>query len=250
MKSDQHWHWCFYGKHPAARDYFTIGKNLPMIQAFIDWVERGYLPLTGKKEKAELSNSWRFWSRTPTRNQLICGLVRSSCDAIGRPYPLLMTGVGGLDGWERNWEMLPFACEKVWQQFEHIATRKYTTLERLKLDLDLLKGPDNNWNELRDLISSDHKSGVAGTELTKENMAKLMREKEIFMALKPKTADTLFMLIAKWHQYLKAHCPVMPNALFMGGSMQQTFLAVFIRALKPDDFTLLWDLGALELKHM
>jgi len=249
MKSNQGWHWCFYGKHPAARDYFTIGEHIPMAQAFIDWVERGYLPLTGKKEKAETSNSWRFWSRTPTRNQLICGLVRSSCDAIGRPYPLLMIGAGALHDWGKNWDSLPLACEKVWQQFEHIASRKYNSLELLKQDLNLLKPPENDWDELRGSISyGDMSKGVAAEEI-KEKLAKLMQEKEIFMALKPRTVDNLFLLIANWHRYIKTYCNIMPNALFMGGGMQQTFLAIFLRPLKPDDFTLLWDLSALELNR-
>ena len=177
----QLWNWCFYGKHPAAKDYFTIGEHATMAQAFIDWVQGGYLPLIGKKEKPGISNSWRFWSRTPVKGQLICGLVRSSCDAIGRTYPLLMIGAGPLEGWEKNWDVLPFACEKVWQQLEHISTRQHSTLERLKQGMKLLKPPDNQWTELRGSIPLGDASAVASPEITKgigkevqEKVAKLL----------------------------------------------------------------------------
>lgn len=256
MRHDQVWNWCFYGKHPAARDYLTIGEHAIMAQAFIDWVQGGYLPLIGKKEKPGVSKSWRFWSRTPVKGQLVCGLVRSSCDAIGRTYPLLIIGAGPLQGWEKNWEVLPFVCEKVWQQLEHISTRQYDTLERLKQDINLLKPPDNQWTELRDSKTYGDVSAVANHLITpgidqevKEKVAKLTEGKEIFMALKPQSSENLFLLTANWHKYIKRHCTILPNALFMGGSMQQSFLAVFLRPLKPDDFTLLWDLPALRLSE-
>ncbi len=255
MKYDQLWNWCFCGKHPAARDYFTLGKHVPMSQAFADWVQRGYYYQAGKNEKPEGAKSWRFWSKTPARDQLVCGLLRSSCDAIGRPYPLLMIGTGTLDAWEQNLDLLPFACEKVWRQFEHISSRQYKNLERLKLDMNMLQPPDNHWQELKDTIPFTAGPGASTPEITPGisqevlgKVAKILEDREIFMALKPKTSENLFLLIAKWHQYIKTYSAITPNVLFMGGTMHQTFLVVFQRPLNPDDFTLLWDLPALELR--
>jgi type VI secretion system protein VasJ len=254
MKHDQSWAWCFYGKHPVARDYLTFGDDLPMAQAYINWVESGYLPLIGEKEKPGASNSWRFWSRTPNRSQLICGLVRSSCDAIGRTYPLLMIGVGTLRDWDKNWDVLPYSCEKVWHQLEDIATRKYESFERLKLDMNGLQLPDNRWDALRGSLLLNNSEGGEGLKTssglddnTKERLSILLQEREIIMALKPEKAGNLFHLIAEWHQYIKTYSAEIPNAVFLGGSMDKTFMAVFLRPLKPDDFTLLWDLSGLEL---
>ncbi len=35
------WSWIAHGKHPAAKDYFRVGEDLPIFRAFSDWVDKG-----------------------------------------------------------------------------------------------------------------------------------------------------------------------------------------------------------------
>jgi hypothetical protein len=43
-----------------------------------------------------------------------------------------------------------------------------------------------------------------------------------------------------WHQALKTYLPDTPSTVFMGGSLENTFLVLFQRPLAVDDFIGLW----------
>lgn len=42
LETVQDWQWSAFGKHPAAKDYFRIGRMSPFSQGLFEWVEGGY----------------------------------------------------------------------------------------------------------------------------------------------------------------------------------------------------------------
>jgi hypothetical protein len=45
-----------------------------------------------------------------------------------------------------------------------------------------------------------------------------------------------------WHQAFKRHVADIPSTVFMGGSLQRSFIVFFNRPLVADDFVDLWSL--------
>jgi type VI secretion system protein VasJ len=248
VKSNREWHWAAYGKHPVAKDFFGLGQGQPLVKALSEWVEKGCQILTSKGEPSSSPYSWRFWAKGLKRHSLVCGVVKDSCDLLGRPYPLLVMGTGSLDGWEERWDLLPFACERTWNQIEYLSTKQYKDLAQLKDDLRLFKQPNAQWSELvmlRNLAGhlesseEDHSfdSDIRGIE---SGAARLAKEEEIFAPMNAGIAKDQFTLISLWHFQLKSHLGAIPNAAFMGGDPDNNYLAFFKRALRPDDFVRLW----------
>jgi type VI secretion system protein VasJ len=94
------------GKHPTVMDYFQLGSSAPLVNAFAVWAENGYQKLVAKNRKRTAFCSWRFWAKGMRKGYIACGLGRDSSDSAGRPYPLMIMGIGTLAGWEENWDLL------------------------------------------------------------------------------------------------------------------------------------------------
>jgi type VI secretion system protein VasJ len=94
IDSGQNWQWAAFGKHPAAKDYFRLGENTPFFEGLFTWIEDGYQLLTTKEITAPEFCSWRFYAKAPGKESLVCGVVRVSSDSFGRPFPLVITGIG------------------------------------------------------------------------------------------------------------------------------------------------------------
>jgi len=89
------------GKHPVAMDYFHLGTSAPLVNAFGAWIENGYQKVVSPARNGLALHSWRFWARGIQKGHIACGVVRDSSDSTGRPYPLLVMGIGKLPGWEK-----------------------------------------------------------------------------------------------------------------------------------------------------
>jgi len=239
------WIWAAYGKHPVARDYFGIGRESPLNRGFSDWVEKGYPLITSKKDARPRLSSWRFWARGPGRDGLACGLVRDSTDRVGRPYPLLIIGTGPLKGWEEHWELLPFACERTWEQIEYLSALIVTDLKKLEAEVQNIRPPCPDWpeyesrrEEVRKEFASD--SGL-GPEDTGEAV-KLLEKTELFITLDDGAGRDQIARIGFWHWFFRARMTAIPNVVFMGGSFEKVCLALYRRPLAPSDFLELWTL--------
>ena len=138
-KSIARWHWAAMGKHPAARDFMEAGQGFPLFDALSQWMEKGYEERL-RGNRATSLHSWRFWARGGRKNSVVCGLLKDSCDTIGRLYPLLVMGTGELEEWEEHWDLLPLACENTWSQMESFSTRMYKTFQELQQDLYRTRG--------------------------------------------------------------------------------------------------------------
>jgi type VI secretion system protein VasJ len=248
LGSSGHWHWAAYGKHQAAGDYFRVGGDLPLLNAFAGWVRQGYQTVAAKGVPATGYHSWRFWARGSTRGLLVSGLVRDSSDSHGRPFPLLIVGSGPLLGWEEYWDLVPFACEGGWNQMERLGTKGFETVRELEAEIRKIRSPAAEWsaftaerNGLGDRLASAARAARGSLlEELKTRAAQLARETEVHVSLDEGAAPDQFTLASLWHSLIRETGGQVPHVVFMGGSPAGSFLLLFRRALMPTDFVRLW----------
>jgi type VI secretion system protein VasJ len=238
IKADRGWNWSAYGKHPAAKDYFRIGRDVPLASAFSVWVERGYARFAAKGRPLNPPASWRFWTRESVEGRMACGILKDSADAVGRPYPLLIMGSGPAPGWENHWELAPSACEAAWTQMEYISARSIADVKSLEAEIQKMNAPSVDWRDLEEKRKSVKESGL---EALKNRVRHLSGENPILCLDGELHED--FDLIDACHRFLRAESINPPNAVFMGGIALHTYLAVFRRALTESDFMRLWSLS-------
>ncbi|BBO81519.1 type VI secretion system-associated protein TagF [Desulfosarcina ovata] len=239
------WSWSAFGKHPSARDYFQIQMTSPLAKAFGEWVGTGFGRLSEEIRRNGVY-SWRFWSRGVKKGMLICGLAKSSADAIGRPYPLILLGEGPLNRWEQNWQLLPFVLSPMWEKMEYMASRRIAGIGELEADLERMDTPIAAWQKILTEKAED------GHGQDKEPVNKIimdnLQEKAGMLEAQLKLAVSLdqggqtdpLVMSGAWHQALKSHLKGTPNTVFMGGSLERAFAVFFSRPLMVDDFTDLW----------
>ena len=238
------WAWAAFGKHPAARDYFQINTQLPLAQAFSQWVETGFdrLPEAIRRNGVY---SWRFWSRGLRKGSLLCGLGKSSGDGVGRPYPLVLLGEGRLDRWEKNWNLLPFVLSPAWDKMEYAASRRLEDVGQLEADLQRMENPFPSWKQtLRRAPDLDSRQAEPIHKLVMEQIQTKARtletEQKLTISLDQTALGDSLQMAGAWHQALKAQLPVIPSTVFMGGSLEKAFLILFLRPLMAEDFIELW----------
>jgi type VI secretion system protein VasJ len=247
------WQWSAYGKHPVARDYFRLGKDFALSKGFSDWVEKGYPLVTAKKEIGPGLSSWRFWARGPGKDGLACGLVRDSADRVGRPYPLLIMGMGPLKGWEDHWDLLPFACERTWEQVEYLSALIVTDFKKLEAEIQNIRPPSPEWSEygsrredFRNELVSPSANGASGMPHDPGQASKLLEKTELFIGLDGGPLHDQFARIGFWHFFVRTRLTAIPNVIFMGGTFEKACLALYRRPLVASDFLELWTLPSVK----
>lgn len=256
MKFKNSWKWSACGKHPAAKDYFQVGSDEPLLIAFSDWSAAGYQQLAkaGNNEISRL-NSWRFWVQGPQKKNLICGVGKDSSDSFGRSYPLLIVGIGPLKKWDRHWELLAFALENTWSQIEYLSAKRFLDFKQLEDGLQSIPSPVGDWTEFKSQSEQSEKDEIrsAPTSLFdvknfKDTIARLSNRTEFFIPLETEWADEQFRILSTCHLILKKNSKIAPHAVFMGGVPQKVCLALFNRPLNPHDFVRLWSNCSEDIK--
>jgi type VI secretion system protein VasJ len=260
-KSREEWQWGAYGKHPAARDYFGVGQSSPLMKGFSEWVEAGHSMMTSRGERNDGTVSWRFWARGPREGDLICGVVRDSSDGLGRPYPLLVLGTGPLDDWENHWELMPFACERTWTQMEYFSTRCYGDLKGLEAELKFMRQPASEWPEFADQmanlthscaspdIAGDLSSPSPTTAGVDALTSTLSGRDEGLVPIDESLYHDQFTFIVWWHSLLKTKSGSVPNFIFVGGDLKESFIFFLKRPVKPSDFVYMWSSSPHEVRE-
>lgn len=240
------WNWTAFGKHIVAKDYFQINLQSPIAKAFAQWVDNGFRALPEEKRRHTVC-SWRFWTRGQKKGTALCGLTKSSCDSIGRPYPMTLIGEGALDRWEKSWELMLVGLEETWQTLEYTVARRLKDLDQLENEIGHLESPQKKWWEARHLsgphqmgdnLRWEHKKIIVTNVRNKARS--LDRDGRVVISLDNSDKDTPFQLATLWHTALKASQAPLPSTVFMGGGMEKTMLALFNRPLIQDDFVFLW----------
>ena len=248
MRSKNSWNWGASGKHPVGRDYFRAGPEDPFLHAFSDWIENGFRKLNPEKNANPSVCSWRFWARGNKKGRISCGVARDSSDSIGRPYPLLLMGTGSLKGWEANWDLLPDICVGIWSQMEYLSAKRFSDFEQFESEIRHMKPPEAGWSEIRTKAgeladgSFENRRTLADGEVG-EMVTRLSQDRTLFIPLDSGSSSDPHTMAGFWHSMMKSEISDPPSTVFMGGSSEGTFLAIFTRALTPVDFVRLWSGG-------
>jgi type VI secretion system protein VasJ len=246
------WHWNGFGKHPATKDYFSVGTDHLLFRAMADWVKSGYdrLGTDTIGYDSENSRAYRFWGRGPKRHSVSVGILKDSCDLIGRPYPLLLVGTGVLDRWEAHWDLLPFAFESTWGHLEYIAAKRLQSVEDLTSELDFCKAPEPDWTRfMKERQLSSERGGYPENpppldiHNIEKGMLSLEKNAEVVWPLDSAGGGTSPSIVKAWHYFLKARFGEIPHTVFLGGFPNRDHIAVFRRPLNATDFIRLWSPG-------
>ena len=251
VKHKSSWIWLASGKHPTARDYFRVGHEDALLTAFADWVENGYQQLT-RGDGCVGHNSWRFWFRGPKKQLLISGVSRDSADKVGRSYPFVVLGIGPLQDWERNWDLLPFALENAWNQIEYVSTQRFLDFRHFEERIQFLPAPAGNWSEY-----CSRREGLRGhnpwtTDVSGESnhFKRTLKQNPVqgqtIIPLNGIDSDRQFGYLVEWLFWLKRRNFVVPTTVFMGGTPDKTRLILFDRPLASGDLKTLWSPQAVE----
>jgi len=233
------WQWSAWGKHPNLTDYFQVGENSTLGEAFKEWVEKGYEKMLLERDMSPSFSSWRFWIQGMRRGILVCGLLRKSSDRLGRRYPLAIVGTGSLQEWEQKWDLLPSACEGTWEKIERYATHMASDLYALKAEIAHITPPSFTWPACAE--KREHGSDLPDdSDPLEERIREESNKRVIEGSLDGEGASSQFSLICKWHRYLKKYLPAIPNAVFMGGSPEAAYVVVFTKPLIGEDFSRLF----------
>lgn len=242
------------GKHPAATDYFQLGINAPLVAAFRGWIENGYRMLLSKKRTRPTFCSWRFWAKGLQKGYIACGVGRDSSDSSGRPYPLMIVGIGTLSGWEENWDLLPLVFAETWRQIEYITSGHFADLRQLETDIGRIKLPPREWTAVADgrLKGNDQDNAAEENMMSQQrreierNVGALLATKELFVPIDADQGYDSLTMACDWLCFLKSHVDIVPNAVFLGGVPERSYLAMFNRSLNSGDFVRLWSVSAAD----
>ena len=242
------WNWAAVGKHPALKDYFTLGVLRQVGQGFREWVQAGYERASAREGGASRGfYSWRFWMKGPRKGFLACGLLRDSSDSLGRPYPLLIIGSGSLQGWEERWDLLPLACERSWEQMESISTRTFFDFNQLQEEVRRIKPPRPQWSKFLEVqqefpATGKSSEGVAAIPCqTVENSIKAIDAGTgALIPIDEGPGISPLATVRLWHALWKLQVRDIPRVIFMGGNGIKIFVAFFRQPLTGEDFGRLW----------
>ncbi len=247
LKSAPAWKWAAFGKHPVAGDYFYAGTDDPFFQAFSGWVENGFNQVSAGRKNATDLYSWRFWTKGYQKDTLLCGVGRDSFDTIGRPYPLVIMGAGTLVGWQQHLALLPFALEKSWIQMEYMATKRYMDFSQLENNIKRIPIPESKWPALQNDQQQRWHTWYRSDKPIEEAIGKKLAENadtpECLVAMDSHSCRDAITAAGLWHSRVAEQDGIAPNAAFLGGIQDKTYVAFFRRPLIVPDFVRLWSVG-------
>lgn len=232
------WRWAAVGKHPSAMDYLQLGPNETLIQTFANWIEDGFQKLVYHEKKEGRFHSWRFWVPGKRKGTIACGIGRNSSDRLGRPYPLIIIGMGSIPGWEDHWELLPIIFDDTWSRMEYLAAARLNDLKELEKEINQINRP--NLKEVLDTGQIPDYDITSLSDAIKISANDLLRDSEFYASINDNSDHNAFSIVMQWHRGLKGYLKTYPGIVMMGGTPEKSYLAAFNRSLNANDFLKLW----------
>jgi type VI secretion system ImpM family protein len=242
IKAGSLWEWSAIGKHPVAMDYFQLGARTPLVNAFGAWIENGYQKVISSTQNRLASHSWRFWARGIQKGYIACGVARDSSDSTGRPYPLLIMGTGKIPGWEKNWDLLSSLFDEIWNQIEYLASRRFTDLMQLEFEISRIQVTAEDWAGCPDHMPEEKGYPYISRDIQKATEALLTRN-ECYISINSERESETALVAKYWNCAVKSRIDIVPNAVFMGGIPEKSYLTIFTRSLTSSDFAQLWSVS-------
>lgn len=235
IKNRKTWKWFTWGKHPAFEDFVWAGIQTPLFRRFKKWMDTGFAMFEVDSNLRTQNYSWRFWTKG-AEQEIVCGLVRNSCDCYGRSYPLLYIGTGSLKDWVGNCTMLPLALESIWKSLEYISSARFDTLRQLNVSLQLIESPAPKWRHYHQRIdNASNKPVPVNCMETTEGGNNLLR----FNYKQPENLPYDLIFCQRVMPTKKHHSPM---AVFIGEIKEDIAVAIINSTLTPSDFVWLWSL--------
>lgn len=236
IKNRKTWKWFTWGKHPALEDFVWAGTQTPLFQRFTKWVDTGFARFEVDSNLRTRNCSWRFYTKG-SEQEIVCGLVRNSCDSHGRSFPLLYIGTGSLKDWLGNCTMLPLALEPIWKSIEYISSARFDTLGQLNESLQLIESPAPKWRHYQQRIyNSPNKPEPVNCMETMEGEKNILR----FACKQPENLPQDLLFCQRVMSMGTHHSPM---AVFIGEIKEDIAVAIINSTLTPSDFVWLWSLG-------
>ena len=212
-----------------------------MLEAFGQWMAAGFEQVAARRARQTSGvnqlRSWRFWAAADGKHELVCGLGRDSHDSLGRPYPLLLLGQGCLDSWWKQWHLLPRALEETWRRLEYIAATGHGSLADFWQALAAMEQPGTLEPGARD------KADFWGPDLElrlQKHLRRLGAHGRTAIRMKEAEAADPVAAARNWHRLLSEKIRAVPRAVFMGGTLESTFMVISLGPLAVEDFVDLW----------
>jgi type VI secretion system protein VasJ len=179
-------------------------------------------------------------------------VIKDSADRIGRSYPLLIIGTGPLNGWEEQWDLVPFACEKSWSQMERLAASTFEGFREFDGEVHRLRAPSALWSEfVKERAILDNPEFTTAPRISDQALQDLEAwerpdQSTLFLPLRFAPSDDQLSVISAWHSLMKKRFRQAPKTVFMGGTAEMAYLVVFHRPLGSTDFVKLWTVSSAE----
>ncbi len=235
MKNRTQWKWFAWGKHPGLEDFVWAGTHTPLFQRFTKWVDNGFTRFKADAELRSRHRSWRFWTKG-AGSEVVCGLVRNSCDTHGRSFPLLYIGTGALEDWSNNCSMMPFAFESAWKNFEYVASARFETMQQLDDSLQLIQPPEPDWRKYQQRIYNT--TNVSRADKCQETIDNGKR----LLTFDCKLPENLPYELQFCQRVTAMEEDQSPLAVFIGEIEDRITVAIMNNTLSPQDFVWLWEL--------
>lgn len=235
MNANASWNWFVWGKHPGIPDFLFAGEKTPLFQQFTRWVDTGFSRVDAQLKTKSRHCSWRFWTRGAGED-VVCGLVRNSCDNYGRSFPLLWLGSGPLEGWTINRSLLPFAFESAWKHFEYLAAARCGSIPEINDALRLIPPPAPCWREYQQRIHD------APDLLTRESFEESIRDGGRLYKIDCSLPEQLPRDLCFCSSMVATSANKAPGAVFIGETGTRIAVAMIDNTLLPADFTWLWSI--------
>jgi type VI secretion system protein VasJ len=120
---------------------------------------------------------------------------------------------------------------------EYVAAKRLADFSELERDFATFRRSVGDWRAL----SSDRQAArEVDYSASGRNVAAAGRKETVMIPLSYTVGGDVYTLAGLWHLWLKENGDRPPHAVFIGGTVDKAALAVFRRALTPDDFAKLW----------
>lgn len=246
VKTENEWNWFASGKHPVAKDFIRIGRADSVFNAITGWMDSGYRGTNATHERLSDRHSWRFWFRGAKRHSLVCGVLKDSCDSIGRTYPFVLMGNGPVERWTLFWDLLPLALENTWNRIEHILVQRFIDIQQVEEGIRILPLPLADWrllsrrrqNRLKPVNGelNKHTGSCDWQEMLKREAGR----PRITIPLGETWIENQETHVLDLLQSMKVQKQAIPTAVFIGGVPDVPQIVAFNRALMHEDFIHLW----------